>query len=179
MNDARFAHSPPQRLVLYPSRLRWGLMALLCAGFTAIGVFGLDRHWGAWLVIAVFGGGLLIVLLNLVPGASHLAVDAQGIQLRSLFRTHRFAWTDIAGFGVTRIGMNSYVGFDYAPGYPRHLRLRKVNAGLSGFEAALPDTYGHRSEHLADWLQRWHAHALSILPSTVATRRENTSDAAI
>ena len=171
-----FPQSPPEPLVLHPSRWRWGLMALLCAVFVMIGIGAVQRHWGGWLVIAFFGGGLFIVLLNLLPGASHLAIDAHGFRMRSLFRGYRFAWSDIAAFGVTSIGMNSYVGFNYANGYPAHRRLRRLNAGLSGYEAAIPDTYGLGAATLAELLQRWHRHAGAAASFTPT---DETADASV
>ncbi len=176
MSRPDLSQSPPQPLLLRPSPWRWGLIALVCAGFTVLGVLGLSRSLGAWAVIGFFGIGMLITLANLLPGVSHLAIDAQGIRLRSLFRTWQFDWHDIAAFGVTSVGMSDYVGFNYVPDYPRHLRLRKVNAGLSGFEAALPDTYELRAGQLADVLQRWHRHVGAAEP---LTDPDETTNAAV
>lgn len=45
------------------------------------------------------------------------------------------------------------VGFDFVDGYRGSDRLRGINRNLSGFQAALPDTYGLKAAALAGRMQ--------------------------
>ena len=49
------------------------------------------------------------------------------------------------------------VMFNYAESYQGALAVRRINAALTGFEAALPDSYGLRPEELADLMNSYKA----------------------
>ena len=49
------------------------------------------------------------------------------------------------------------VMFNYAESYQHSPKLRAFNTELTGFEAAIPDSYGLRHEDLADLLNRYKA----------------------
>ena len=137
----------------------WKRLALLAisAGFVwvAVVVIG-DRHPViAWILGGFFGlcGGFALVAL--LPGANHLRLDAEGIELRSLFRSTRWRWRDVVRFGPTRVGLHTVVGIDFADHVGSAAHMRRVNRGLTGFDGALPDTYGHRAADLAARLETW------------------------
>ena len=52
-----------------------------------------------------------------------------------------------------RIGLNTMVGFDFVDGYRGSDRLRSLNRNLSGFQGALPDTYGMKAAALAERME--------------------------
>ncbi|VXC11059.1 conserved hypothetical protein [Luteimonas sp. 9C] len=141
----------------------WKMLALLAisAGFVWMALVIGERHLLiAWLCGGFFGLCTLVALVSLLPGANHLRLDADGIELRSLFRVTRWGWRDVVRFGPTRVGLHTMVGIDFADHVDAAARLRRVNRGLTGFDGALPDTYGHRAAALAAKLERWrHAHA--------------------
>ncbi|MCD9027251.1 PH domain-containing protein [Luteimonas sp. BDR2-5] len=141
----------------------WKMLALLAisAGFVWLAVDIGGRHpLAAWLCGGFFALCALVALVALVPGANHLRLDADGLEIRSLFRTTRLAWGDIARFGPTRVGLHTMVGLDFADHVDRAARLRRVNRGLTGYHGALPDTYGHKAGALATRLEAWRqAHA--------------------
>lgn len=136
----------------------WKMLGLLAisAGFVWMAVVIGDRHLLlAWLCGGFFGLCALVALLSLLPGANHLRLDTDGIELRSLFRVTRWGWRDVVRFGATRVGLHTMVGIDFADHVGAAARLRRVNRGLTGFDGALPDTYGHRAAALARKLETW------------------------
>ena len=136
--------------VLRPSPAKWLAMVAISAAFVWIGLRIMGTHpLVAWACIVFFGLCGAIGLLNLLPGASRLLVDDDGFEMVSLFRRTRVRWADIARFGTMRIGLNTLVGFDFVDGYRGSDRLRRVNRSLSGFQGALPDTYGLKAGELA------------------------------
>lgn len=143
------ARTPPGLpLTLHPSRLKWTLMLLGSLAAVVIAVFML-RHaktTAIWDVctIVLFGLGVLIAFVNLMPGASYLQLGREGFEMSSLYRKHRVAWSDVAGFGVMSLPTagRKMVGWNYLPGRGKPSRLRQFNLERFGYEAALPDTYG-------------------------------------
>lgn len=138
----------------HPSRWRHALLLAMSLGFVAMGVFliGKGEGWIAWACTGFFGLCAAVFAANLLPGASSLRLDDEGLLVRSLFREHRIAWRNVTHFRPVRIGMNRFVGFDYRPEVPTHHRLRKLNSAVAGIEGMLPDRYGMRVEDLADLL---------------------------
>lgn len=155
------APGPGKTLTLRLSKGRWLLM-LAASAALAYGSFRLlpEHFWIGTLGGTFFALCALVALLNLMPGASHLRLDAEGFEMRSLFRSHRVAWREVASFGVIQVMVNRMVGWNFTAGHSGHGHLRKLNAGLSGFEAALPDTYGRTAQALADLMNAWRAWAL-------------------
>ena len=140
--------------VLRPSPLKWLVMVALSAGFVWMGVVIMGTHpLVAWSGIVFFGLCGAIGVLNLLPDASRLLVDDDGFEIRSLFRASRVRWADVARLGTMRVGVNTLVGFDFVDGYRGGDRLRRLNRNLSGFQGALPDTYGLKAAALAERLQ--------------------------
>ena len=147
-------------MTLRPSVLQWFLL-LLCVGVPFVLRYPRLPHeiaewsWTDWLGIVFVGACFLSVLVNLVPGASYLRLDAQGMVVRSLYRTHATPWSDIAEFGVLVLPKTGreMVGWNYMPGRGKPSFLRKLDFEFYGFEVALPDTYGMDAKDLAALLQ--------------------------
>jgi len=140
--------------VLRPSPLKWLTMVALSAAFVWIGAIIRGTHpLAGWSCIVFFGLCGAIGVLNLLPDASRLLVDDDGFEIRSLFRASRVRWADVARLGTMRVGVNTLVGFDFVDGYRGGDRLRRLNRNLSGFQGALPDTYGLKAAALAERLQ--------------------------
>lgn len=140
-------------VVLRPSRVRWILLLAMSLALVAVGVAirPVSPTLG-WCSIGFFGLCAALAAANLLPGASHLRFDADGFEVRTLFRSRRFAWRDIARVGSAQVGLRRIVCWDFAPGHAGNARMREINLQLSGFEAALPDTYGRKAEALAQAL---------------------------
>ncbi|MFT3897333.1 MAG: STM3941 family protein [Thermomonas sp.] len=146
---------PALPLELSPSRWKYALLLATSLGFVAIGVFLLPRGQAlpAWGCIVFFGLCALVFAASLLPNASGLRLDEDGFVVRSLFRSHRTQWTQVAAFRPVRIGNRTLVGFDYAPSAAGPgTRMRGVSSALAGVEGAFPDNYGLPARELADLL---------------------------
>lgn len=150
----------PAAEVLRPSPARWVAIGAVCAVFVWVGSAIMASHaLLAWACIVFFGLGLGVALLNLLPGASGLVLDAEGFEIISLFRRSRIAWGEVARFGEVRAGLERLVGFDFVDG-AREGGLRRANRRISGFHGALPDRYGVQTAALVARMERyrqaWH-----------------------
>lgn len=113
-----------------------------------------------WLGIIFFGVGIVAAALQLVPEASFLNVNHEGIQIRSLWHITSFNWSDIEKFGVAAYstyynGIHqkySKVGIKFSPTCNHKQKRQWGSKELVGYEFTLPDNYGMRSEDLAELL---------------------------
>ncbi len=118
-------------------------MLLLSGAFVVLGIWLVPRNAVVGYVsIAFFGLGVLIAALNLHPRSSYLLIDVGGFTFSSLFRSHFVPWSHVERFIPTRVALTPMVGWNFTPEYRKFQALRRVNSGLAGAEAALPDTYG-------------------------------------
>src|SRR5690606_6372469 len=148
--------------ILRPSPLKWLAMGAISAGFVWIGTVIMPTHPGlAWSCIVFFGLCAAVAVLNLLPGGSRLLLDADGLEMVSLFRRSRIRWAEVARFGETRVGMQRLVGFDFVDDARGQERLHRINRGVSGFHGASPDTYRLEAAELVRRLdarlQAWRA----------------------
>ena len=151
---------PSLPLTLRPTRVRTALLLLTCLGFTALGVFmGRDGKWLGYLIGGLFGLGVPVFVLQLHPRAAYLLLNEEGFTYCSLFRAQAVLWVDVEGFGVIAINAFRMVAWNFVPGHPSTGRARMLSQAVSGYEAALPDTYGLKPKELANLLnalrQRW------------------------
>lgn len=107
--------------------------------------------WG-WLVAGFFALGVIVSVINLLPGSSYLRLDNEGFTTCSLFRTHTFRWFDVERFDVARISTNKMVVFDFSDTYRKQEVGRRVATAVTGHEGALPESYGMSQEELAKLL---------------------------
>lgn len=165
-----------RELVLRPSRLRAALLVLVSALFTAIGAWMIAcAEPKGWLVAGFFGACLCVLFVNALPSASHLRLDASGFEVRSLFRSKTYLWSEIESFGVARIGGTVTVVFTRRStgASPPPMRFR-----LSRADGALPDRYGRSAEDLAVLLEAWRTgnrRGLDAVPDDRDVRRATSS----
>jgi hypothetical protein len=157
-------------LILTPNRLKNALFAVLCAAFTASGVLMIRSGEAlGWLEIALFGSGALVFWVQLLPGGAYLRLDPAGFTVRSLYRTHTTSWYEVEDFATARISGRRTVVFNYSGLHRGQPRLRRLAAAISGYEAALQDTYGMKPAALAELMNQWrHKHAANS--SATSTR---------
>lgn len=124
------------------------MLLLGSAAFVAAGVWMVreGRPFG-WAAIGFFGLGILVGVVQLLPGSSRLRIDAMGFSATHLFRTTSVRWADVASFQVVvlrRRGSSilEMVGFDYAPGYAGHRLARRVNTVIGGASRRSPTRTG-------------------------------------
>ena len=152
----------PLPITLRPNPMKMGLLFLVCAVFVAIGVWMVrDGQLMGYLPLGFFALGLPVFALQLLPNAAYLHVRADGFTFCSLFRAHTFQWRDVQEFSAARIGTNQMVVWNFAADYVASARVRGASKAFSGYEAALPDTYGMKAQALADLLNRIREQAVS------------------
>ena len=103
-----------------------------------------------YLNVAFFGVGVIIALVTLHPNSTYLILDKSGFTFSTMFRKAYFPWNQIQSFVVARVSLNKMVGWNFIPEYSGYQAARKINTGLCGAEAALPDTYGISAEELVE-----------------------------
>jgi hypothetical protein len=110
-----------------------------------------------WLAVGIvmLSLGVVMFILQLLPNCSYLRVSSKGVEIRSLWRTYRYQWTDISHFYAGNIGPNKMVLMAFAPTYHHAQMGRTVSMALTGAEGALPGTYGFTAEALAERLNCW------------------------
>jgi hypothetical protein len=156
MNFSNLAGDDEVELILRPNRLKNALFTLLCAAFAAAGVL-MVRSGEAlgWLEIAFFGTGTVVFCALILPGSAYLRLEPAGFTVCSLFRTQATRWFEVEGFATTRISGRRMVGFNYSTFHQGQPRLRRLASAMSGYEAALPDTYGMKADSLAELMNQW------------------------
>jgi hypothetical protein len=147
-----------QTLVLWPSRRKIVGMLLASFAFVVVGVFLIPSgHWVGWLSVAVFGLGVLVFVLQLLPQSAYLRVGPDGFTVCTLFRAHSCRWSDVGPFKVVRVGPKDMVVFSFSDQYRGPRRLARLNTNLVGAEAAIAvdGTWNIRMEELAAVLNRY------------------------
>jgi len=118
------------------------------------------------LTVIFFGVGILISVIQLLPGAGWLRLDENGFEATSFFfRRQRYRWTDSSDF--SDFSDFSAWGIPLAIVVFRALKrgpgvLKKVSASVTGGRnCSLPDTYGMRACDLARLMTAWQKLALA------------------
>jgi hypothetical protein len=143
-----------------PSRGKWLLVLLGSIGFTAISVAMIrDGDVHGWLV-AIFALGIPIAGIMLLPGAGGLVLDSDGFDVTSLYRIHRWRWTDTSGFMVATLPPRGQKMVVYDSRAAKPGVLAEYSTKLTGRNSGLPDTYGLKPEALAELLICWRERAL-------------------
>jgi hypothetical protein len=108
-------------------------MAYFCGGFFALGlpVFALQFH----------------------PKAAYLRLADDGFTFCSLFRARSVRWADVREFAVIHVGRNQMVAWNFTPDCPATGRAHAISKSLSGYDAALPDTYGMKPQALVEMME--------------------------
>lgn len=137
---------------LYPSK-KHGLMML--AGsllFVVVGIWALRDSGFMWFPNIFFGACGIVFAINLIPRASFLRIEEEGITFVSLFRSRTLRWSEVVAFYPGKVGRTAMVLYDFTSPSAACAKMRHANIALCGHEAALPDTYGFSAEGLAHLL---------------------------
>ena len=149
-------------LMLRPSRWRWLVLLFFAASSTVIAVPRIhDGDQRGWFVLSIFGIFTLTALIVILPAASYLRLTREGFTVCSLYRKSFTRWSEVTEFRGASVGLNTLVGFDYAPEFQRWRRGRRLSAAISGCEGALPDTYGLGAVKLAVLMTAYREQALA------------------
>lgn len=140
-------------VTLRPSRVKTALLFLVCAAFVVGGVLMVrDGKTMGYFCGGFFALGLPVFGLQFHPKAAYLHLATDGFTFCSLFRSHFVQWAHVQEFAVIHVGANRMVAWNFTPALPALGRARGISKALSGYEAALPDTYGMKAHELADVL---------------------------
>ena len=149
---------PSLPLRLRPSRAKLLLWLAFCIGFVAIGILMVrDGQAMGWFCGGAFAFGALVFGIRLHPQAAYLHFTSESCTFCSLFRAHFVAWVHVREFAVIGVGPRRMVAWNFIPDHPATGRARGLSKVISGYEAALPDTYGLAPTALAELLdgRRW------------------------
>lgn len=145
----------PER-VLRQSRMKWVAVLLACTFPLTSGLT--MRHESpvtGWSMIVLFGLGVIVSGVALLPSSGYLRLTPDGFGQRVLFRTSLESWRHIDHFESAA----GSVGVVYEPDYAPAANLRKTNRSLLGVDGVLADTYGMKADALAalmnDWLRKY------------------------
>jgi hypothetical protein len=153
-DDVRTRGEP---LVLRPGKGRQLKLVGVCLAFVAAGAFLMtagELAWGA-AGVGFFGLGAIVLGTTLLPGASHLRLEREGFEIRSLFRAAHYRWSNVQNFRPVAIppsGM-TLVGFDFSPN--ARPAAAWLSSSVAGAEGCLPDTYGLSPEDLSSVMEAW------------------------
>ena len=94
-------------MTLYPSKIKWVLILLVCFIFITMGISLIGDHNAETLlglfVCVMSGFGILISVLTLWPDSSWLKLGPDGIRNKIMFRKFHYHWSDINRFGITTV----------------------------------------------------------------------------
>jgi len=144
------AFAEPTRVIAIILRVRrWRLLRLLatCLVLGSPGLF--DNVISLRIGTAFFGFGAIVFGVLLLPGAAWLRLEPAGFTVCHLFRKRFTPWSDVSEFGVVMAGRNELVGYDSRSAAENSPRRAALSRSLSGYNSALPDTYGPRAAQLA------------------------------
>jgi hypothetical protein len=142
--------------ILRTNRFKIGSASVGSAVAAFVGIWlvttGDSIGWG----LAIFFGLLAIVFgATALPNSSYLELRPDGFKVCTLFRPSTYLWSEVGPFTVGTIGLNPMVVFNFSSDYRGLARSRKVAAGLTGHEGALPDSYGLPLPELAQVLNEY------------------------
>jgi uncharacterized membrane protein YhaH (DUF805 family) len=151
---------PP--IVVRATRARAIWLVIGSAIFVAIGIF----LWSptdsavARLFCIGFFGLCGIIGLGILIAPPRLEIGPSGLTQTALWRTNKFAWTDVHNFRPTIIGLtNKVVGFDYLTTRQKGAALRGLNTALAGVQGSLQPGWEIAPQALANLLndarERW------------------------
>jgi hypothetical protein len=139
-----------------PRNSRTILFALGSLAFLVPGAYMIkEQPVIGWFVTLFFGLGLIVFLIQIIPGSTELTLTKEGFEMTSLFRKGTIRWTEIESFNIGYIGGNKTIVFDFNERYKKHKTGKIISKGLSGSHGALPTTYGLKAKELLKILNEW------------------------
>jgi hypothetical protein len=153
----------PEPLVLQPKlRMAWIVIAILAVLTVGFAIGAVLVHWLIWILFVPSACGLAMVWLTTLPGRSYLRLEADGFEIKTPFRTRRFAWRDVTPFVPVRLSYASLVAFRAraAPDAALPPTPEPTKADIASGAEALPENYGRDQDALAALMNEWRERAL-------------------
>jgi len=139
-----------------PSKWKTLGLFLISLLFTLAGILMInDGQMMGWFVSVFFGIGCLVFIAILLPNSSYLRLSEKGFEMRSLFKSSFTNWNEVDQFEPRYIGVNKMVFFKFNSNYEKSGGFKGMVEEMAKNEGALPDTYGHSAEELAELLNEW------------------------
>jgi len=130
-------------IILRPGKGKSILLFVISTAFVCLGISLWETHkLPAAFTVIFFGLCLLVFIINLIPNASYLKIDDQGIEMKNLFRSTFIPWNAVSGFKTKSVFLSTMVVFELNQKLPEASGM-KVKTG------AFPDTYGMAGKKLA------------------------------
>lgn len=151
-------------IVLTGNKTKAVLLLLGSAAFVAICAVmvanGKQMGWGGMIF---FGLGVLLSIYMLTPNAFRLQIDQNGIEMKTLFKPMKLAWSDVNGFYVGHIksglANTKMIGIEFSESYKKLHAGHQFSSGLTGMEGALPNHFNRSAEEICELLnqskQKW------------------------
>lgn len=141
-------------ITLRPSRLKLLLLLAVSSLFVIGGCWMVhDGLWFGYPVASFFALCSACFVVSFHPRASYLHLTPEGFTYCSLFRAHNVKWVDVREFGVISVADRQMVAWNFTSGYTASASGRSLSKSLSGYEAALPNTYGLKPHDLAQLME--------------------------
>lgn len=133
-------------IILKPGKGKSILLFSISTVFVCLGISLWETNRSlAIFTVVFFGLCILVFIINLIPNASYLKIDNQGIEMKNLFRSTFIPWRGVSGFRPKNFFLNTMVVFDLNQNLPE-------TSGMKVKTGAFPDTYGMSGKKLAAFL---------------------------
>lgn len=141
-------------VTLRPNLVKVTLWFLVCALFVACGIWMIRQgNVIGYFCAGAFAIGLPVFALQFHPRAAYLHLAPEGFTYCSLFRAYTVRWEHVREFAVITVGRIRMVAWDFTPDLPMTGRVSAISKSMSGYEAALPDTYGMKPQELLELME--------------------------
>ena len=171
-----------QRIVL-PSRITPFLYGwLVCVSMFAMAMFlDNDRDWFGtifrWLSV-IFLGGIIYLPIAMLPGASYIEINEEGVIFSSAFIKRYYPWFRIAGFQVIPYMRQEGIGVSFKPEYQSHTWWQSLNRKiLGGFDSVIVSQHcGIDAAELLQLMRKfWDRAASEVAEATVTAPSSSAS----
>lgn len=144
------------KIVLRPKPARAILFGIGSMVFTVGGILMMDEEslMGS-LTTSFFGLGVIVFLVQLIPGSTELVLTKEGFIVTSLFRSNLTKWSDVKKFKIGYLGKNKAVLFDYVDGHNKYNVGKSISKVFSNSHGALPSNYGLSVTELLNLMNDW------------------------
>jgi hypothetical protein len=144
------------KLILKPKATKTILLGIICLVFIVGGIMMTEQEGlKGWLIASFFGLGLIVFIIQLIPGSTQLTLTKEGFIMTSLFRSHLTKWSDVKAFKIGYLRRNKVVMFDYVDNHTKHEIGKFIAKAISDSQGALPHNYGLKVTELLNLMNDW------------------------
>jgi hypothetical protein len=129
----------------------------LATCFVLVMPYVAEPIWLKWGIVLFFVAIGMWFLTDVLVGHPYLKFTAQGIETRTLFRTRKIRWLDIARTGIYERKGTHFVGFNYIQGQaPKNTSL---NRNLFGYDDTFANSSTLKFDEFRDLMFSYWEHA--------------------